>query len=178
MMVLLLLIVATLLGLASLRGALLEERMSAGMFDRSLAFQSAETALRVAEQKVREAALSGRSIGVDCAASGVICPGTPPSIDTVGAAGCTHNAPGCWTSVAERSSNSDAAAGAPQYYIEYMGDFAVNAEEAGAGRSASGHQYGAPPATYGKSIYRITARSHDPRGNRAVVALQATIELR
>lgn len=178
MIVLLLLIIVTLLGLASLRGALLEERMSAGMFDRSLAFQSAETALRVAEQKVRDAAVSGRSIGVNCSAAGVICPGTPPGIDAATATGCTPGAPGCWSSVTDRSSYSDAAAGAPQYYIEYMGDFPVHGEDDGAGISASAYQYGAPPATHGRSIYRISARSHDPRGNRAVVALQTTVELR
>ncbi|MFC3816358.1 PilX N-terminal domain-containing pilus assembly protein [Lysobacter sp. GCM10012299] len=178
MMVLLLLIVVTLLGLASLRGALLEERMSAGMFDRSLAFQSAETALRVAEQKVRETALTGRSIGVNCATLHAICTSTPAGMDAATVAGCTAGAPGCWTSVAEKSSYSDAAAGAPQYYIEYMGEFSGNAEDDGAGRGASAYQYGAPPVTHGKSIYRISARSHDPRGDRAVVALQATIEVR
>jgi len=177
MMVLLLLIVATLLGLASLRAALLEERMSAGMFDRSVAFQSAETALRVAEQKVREAAMSGRSIGVNCAAAGVICPGTPAGIDTASDAGCTPDAAGCWMTVVDKSSYSGAAAGAPQYYIEYMGQFSLDVEDDGVGRSASGNQYGAPPATHGRSIYRISARSHDPRGHRAVVALQATVEL-
>lgn len=48
--VLLLLLVMTLLGLAVLRGTLLEERMSANMYDRSLAFQVAEGALRDAER--------------------------------------------------------------------------------------------------------------------------------
>ena len=47
--VLILLLLMTLLGLASLRGTLLEERMGANLLDRSLAFQSAEAALRDAE---------------------------------------------------------------------------------------------------------------------------------
>lgn len=47
--VLILLLVMTLLGLASMRGTLLEERMSGNLFDRSLAFQAAEAALREAE---------------------------------------------------------------------------------------------------------------------------------
>ncbi|MDQ8051258.1 PilX N-terminal domain-containing pilus assembly protein [Luteibacter sp.] len=177
-MVLLLLIVVTLLGLASLRGALLEERMSAGMFDRSLAFQAAETALRVAEQVVREAVVSGRSIGVNCATAGVLCPGTPAGVETGGAAGCSQGAPGCWTSVVGKSSYSDAAAGAPQYYIEYMGEFSSTSQDEGAGRSASSYQYGASPASHGKSVYRISARSNDSGGSRAAVALQATLELR
>lgn len=47
--VLILLLVMTILGLAALRGTLLEERMSANMLDRSLGFQAAESALREGE---------------------------------------------------------------------------------------------------------------------------------
>lgn len=47
--VLILLLVMTLLGLASMRGTLLEERMSGNMVDRGLAFQAAEAALREGE---------------------------------------------------------------------------------------------------------------------------------
>jgi len=47
--VLLLLLIITLLGLASLRGVLMEERMTASQADRGLSFQAAEQALRVAE---------------------------------------------------------------------------------------------------------------------------------
>ncbi|QNP40956.1 pilus assembly PilX family protein [Lysobacter solisilvae (ex Woo and Kim 2020)] len=47
--VLLLLLVAAMIGLASLRGTLMEENMSASVRDRSLAFQAAEAALREGE---------------------------------------------------------------------------------------------------------------------------------
>ena len=47
--VLILLLVVTLLALASLRNALLAERMSASVLDRSLAFQAVEAALREGE---------------------------------------------------------------------------------------------------------------------------------
>lgn len=47
--VLILLLVMTLLGLAVLGNILLEERMSANMYDRSLGFQAAESALREGE---------------------------------------------------------------------------------------------------------------------------------
>ncbi len=50
--VLILLLLMTLLGLASLRGTLLEERMGANALDRSLGFQAAEAALRQAETVV------------------------------------------------------------------------------------------------------------------------------
>lgn len=47
--VLILLLVVALIGLASLRGTLMEERMSGGARDRGLAFQAAEAALREGE---------------------------------------------------------------------------------------------------------------------------------
>ena len=49
MMVLILLLVVTLIGLASLRGTLMEEHMSSSVRDRGLAFQAAEAALREGE---------------------------------------------------------------------------------------------------------------------------------
>lgn len=47
--VLILLLVVTLIALSSLRGTLMEERMSANTLDRSLSFQAAEAALREGE---------------------------------------------------------------------------------------------------------------------------------
>lgn len=47
--VMILLLVVAVIGLASLRGTLLEERMSANVRDRGLAFQAAEAALREGE---------------------------------------------------------------------------------------------------------------------------------
>lgn len=52
LIVLILLLVMTLLGLASLRGSLMEERMSASLYDRGLGFQAAEAALREGETLV------------------------------------------------------------------------------------------------------------------------------
>ena len=49
MVVLILLVLMTLLALVSLRGTLMQERMSSSQYDRSLAFQSAEAALREGE---------------------------------------------------------------------------------------------------------------------------------
>lgn len=51
--VLMLLLVMTLLALASVRGALMEERMTANQLDRSLAFQAAEAALREGEDDAK-----------------------------------------------------------------------------------------------------------------------------
>ena len=51
--VMILLVVMTLLALASLGGALLEERMGTAQLDRNLSLQAAEAALREAEEVVR-----------------------------------------------------------------------------------------------------------------------------
>lgn len=52
---LVLLLVVTLLSLGSMRGVVLQTRMSAGTHDRNLAFQAAEVALREAEQRAAAA---------------------------------------------------------------------------------------------------------------------------
>lgn len=49
LVVLILLVIVALIGLASLRGTLMEEHMSAGVRDRGLSFQAAEAALREGE---------------------------------------------------------------------------------------------------------------------------------
>ncbi len=56
--VLVLLLIVTLLGLASLRGTLMEERMSANLLDRSIGFQTAEAALREGEALASDKPLS------------------------------------------------------------------------------------------------------------------------
>jgi type IV pilus assembly protein PilX len=52
--VLILLMVVTLIALASLRGTLMEERMSSNVLDRSLSFQAAEAALREGESAAED----------------------------------------------------------------------------------------------------------------------------
>src|SRR3546814_17172616 len=68
--VLILLLVVTLLGLAALRTTILQERMSANLFDRSLSFQAAETALREGQVAIQNGMLSTRSeesrVGKEC----------------------------------------------------------------------------------------------------------------
>lgn len=56
--VLLLLIIVTLLGLASMRGALMQEKMAASTSARAMAFQAAEAGLRQAELIVRDGAIT------------------------------------------------------------------------------------------------------------------------
>lgn len=89
--VLLLLLVMTLLGLAVLRSTLLEERMSANMYDRSLAFQVAEGALRDAEKVIQTAAAAGQIAGYTCP-TGTVCNALPANTYTGNASGCSGGA--------------------------------------------------------------------------------------
>jgi type IV pilus assembly protein PilX len=171
--VLILLLIMTLLGLAVLRTTLLDERMSANLYDRSLSFQSAETALRDAEAAIQAAELTGSILGFDCSAAGVICPSIPVNALT-GTAGCSGGQ-NCWTNATTNVQTLAAGAGAPQYYIEYMGEY-TNEDELAQGSSANNAQYGGTGGVPLQHFYRITGRSHDPSANdRAVVVLQSNV---
>lgn len=108
--VLILLLVMTLLGLAVLGNTLLEERMSANMFDRSLGFQAAESALREGEALVA----AGPTVpGTGCTAG--VC-ATPVATD-----------PDRWTDAtftgwAAATSNLGALPAPASYFVEFMGD--------------------------------------------------------
>ena len=175
--VLLLLLVMTLLGLASLRGTLLEERMSAATYDRGIAFQQAETALREAEAKIAEAGTKNQSVGFDCAAVGVICSAVPANAYSGNVAGCGANAQNCWINATGSALKS--ASGRPQYYIEYMAQAnTADGDQLGFETSANALQYGGAGGVPLSRFYRLTARSSDPSttSNRAIVVLQSTME--
>ncbi|MGY1410328.1 MULTISPECIES: pilus assembly PilX family protein [unclassified Luteimonas] len=197
--VLILLLVMTILGLAVMRGTLLEERMSANMYDRSLAFQQAESALREAEAAVRASVLAdgkGWVVGVRCG-DDAAHPGTitaslcsvPANVYTAGTT-CTAAATkgtDCWFNANDRLGTANAAlgitdtsAGAPQYYIQYMG-LRDSADDLGLGASAGSIQYGGGGGgVIQEAMYRVFARSHAPAGNadRSVVVLQGNVVAR
>ena len=189
--VLILLLVMTLLALAVLRGTLLEERMSANMYDRSLAFQQAESALREAEDKVRATVLAngqGWVIGVKCgedpARAGTIddskC--AIPTTAYSGGSACSGGAltSDCWFNAVDQLGTTNNSAGTPQYYVQYMG-LRDSHDELGLGSSAGSTQYGGGGGgVVQEAMYRIFARSHTPTAGseRAVVVLQANVVAR
>lgn len=152
--VLILLLVMTLLGLAVLRGTLLEERMSANLLDRSLNFQSAEAALREGE------ALAAAQVTPPVAGSGCVagvCE-TPVATDAdrwsdAGFAGWVNS-----------TATVSALASAPEFFIEYMGNteswLECNVDPKYAGQ-----------AICVRPVYRVTARSE--ADGRASVILQS-----
>ncbi|MDQ8024373.1 MAG: PilX N-terminal domain-containing pilus assembly protein [Moraxellaceae bacterium] len=120
LVVLILLLIMTLLGLASLRGTLLEERMSGNLFDRSLAFQAAETALRQGEAIAANPATVIPS-GSTCA-SGVCGPPTAGLDRSLGTTG--------WANAAALTGNTLAVPNASdlQYLVEYLGEYNTTAK--------------------------------------------------
>jgi type IV pilus assembly protein PilX len=163
---LVLLVVATLIGLAGMRGTSLQERMSANMYDRSLAFQRAEAALRDAERAITanwQIALLG---GQDCSpTSGNLCR-TVPADNAV------------WTSVGGIYDVNDGnTPGTPQYFIQFMGT--GNAENSlGLDANADYGNYGNSYPPDNVAYYRVTARSSAPAdtGDRSFVVLQSTVK--
>lgn len=168
---LLLLVVVTLVGLAAVRGTIMQQRMAANLLDRQIAFQGAEAAMRAATARI---AGHPGDIARNCQNGGVFCQGNPfddPNLDA--------------SKIITVSSGTDAgqfdagglAASQPQYVIENMGNWYNPSTSTGFGQSANSHNYGAQGSSTTAVYYRVTARSGDPAvvGDRAVVVLQVMV---
>ena len=152
---LILLVVMTLVGLASIRSTQLQESMSGNMVDRSLAFQRAESALRAAEQALILTSNITTLGGVDCSVTtGVLCKMVPDSTFT--------STDTNWTAVAATYNvNNDKTPGTPQYLMRSW--------ERARAKNALGLERTRTIANYGNNYppdnvayYRVTARSSNP----------------
>lgn len=150
LVVLMLLLIMTLLGLASLRVSMLEERMTAGLLDRSLGFQGAEAALREAETFL----LTRPTFPTSGCAAGLCAPPIATNVDRWLDPGFTG-----WKNTTVQLGTT---AINPQYIIEYMGD-APNSP-------GCDQQIPVPPSCVSPR-YRITARS--AAAGRAQITLQS-----
>lgn len=153
--VLMLLLVMTLLGLASLRGTLLEERMSASVFDRGLMFQAAEAALRQAEA----IAATSKASDYTAACTGGLC-GIPNPTNAAQYVDRWLMAAPPYVNATEVDSGGLKVT--PEYFIEYMGE---GTNWPGCDREIPQHPSCLTPR------YRITARSGV--AERAQVTLQS-----
>ncbi|MBJ7574796.1 pilus assembly protein [Luteimonas sp. MC1828] len=148
--VLVLLVATSVLGIAVLRSSAMQERMSANLRDRSLAFQAAESALRYAQDVV----LSGGAWDTQIP--------TPDDCTAVGI--CPTSSGAAWRPVPAGSYDAARLAAPPEYWIEYLGT--------GPGRKGSCDLI--PPTLDCQSpMYRVTARSRAE--GRADVVVQANI---
>ena len=164
---LILLVVATLIGLAASRGTVLQERMSSNSFDRSLAFQRSESALRAAEAAITADWRIANLNGPDCSIAA--CPIVPLTAFT--AAGVN------WNNVAATYDVNDARTpGVPQYHIAFMGTGRAD-NNMGTRENAESTNYGAGAAPDNVAFYRVTARSSNPTllDGRSIVVLQTTV---
>ncbi len=173
---LILLIIITLVGLAAIRGTVMQQMMAANLYDRQVAFQNAEAALRVATARI---ATNPADIARNCQAGGVYCqanPFTDPNFDLSKVVTVTS---GTGAGLFQASS---IATGQPQYVIENMGNWQDPNTSTGYNQSANAHNYGAQGLSTTVVYYRITARSGDPTansgafGDRAIVTLQAMVK--
>lgn len=169
---LILLVVITLVGFAAVRGTIMQQKMASNLYDRQIAFQSAEAAMRAATLRI---AGNPGDIARNCQAGGVVCQANPfsdPNLDAskIVAVG-KGTADGQFTA-------SVISTGQPQYVIENMGNWYDPNTSTGYNQSANAHNYGAQGVSTTVVYYRVTARSGDPAtvGNRAVVTLQAMIK--
>jgi type IV pilus assembly protein PilX len=168
---LILLVLATLIGLASVRSTNLQERMSANMYDRSLAFQRAESALRAAEVAITANWQIATLRGVDCSpTSGNVCSVMPSDTFT----GTNAN----WIAVSTAHDvNAEKTPGTPEYFIQFMGTGSAETR-LGLRANADYGNYGNPYPPDNVAFYRITARSSAPAdaGDRSIVVLQTTVK--
>jgi len=166
--VLLLLLVVTLLGLAAMRGTVIQERMSGNAVARSIAFQTAEAALREAESL----AASRPAMPASGCANGLCAM-------PVDGAASAWEADNFWTSGSGfRTANVNSDDVAVRYVVEDMGtgsgvttpgaDDADNPFD-----MTGGPQTPATPDT--AQFYRVTAFSRTPNG--AQVVLQSTYQV-
>lgn len=166
---LVLLLVVTMIGLASMRGTSLQERMSANMYDRSLAFQRAEGALRAAERAITGSWQIGVLGGEDCSGA----------TDCLNAGASAFNDGGAnWTNIPEEFEvNANLTPGTPQYHIQFMGT-GVAPNSMGLSENADFGNYGNTYPPDNVAYYRVTVRSSDPADStdRAIVVLQSTVK--
>ena len=163
--VLILLVIMTLLGLAAMRGTLMEERMSANQIDRSLSFQAAEAALREGEAVAagKPPLPGGGAVGSGCL-NGLCAKPDSTAVTPVWADGSA-----VWTtapSAVVSLGSATVTTARPKYIIELLAD---NIPPKGS-CTTSGDLSPDAECTGTERRYRITARSD--AANRAQVMLQ------
>ncbi len=169
LVVLLLLVVTSLLGIAVLRSSAMQERMSANMRDRSVAFQATEEAIRYAQSRLAavqpdagDATLAWEDMANVTRINNMIT--TQNHCATNGI--CATDVAASWIAVPANEYDSATLPVAPEYWIEFLG---LAPGRLGAGddtRSEEGPDNQSP-------MFRITARSRAP--GRAEVTMQTNV---
>ena len=150
-----LLVVITLLALGAMRGTTLQSRMAANLYDRGLAFQNAEAALKAAEEVIRTASSVSAT---SCTDKDDVCPQYPANTWSADSTG--------WTAVDTgfRANTGSGYSGVAQYHIDDMGLREIEVTDG---------DFTGPVSV---RVYRVTVRTHGDTG-RAEVVLQSAVEV-
>lgn len=159
LVVLILLLLMTILGLAVLRGTTMEERMTANLYDRSLSFQAAESALRQGEALARTTTVAAVP---SSGCSGGVC--SLP--DTTAADRWLDTSFSGWRDANNDLADSNTPMPDARFIVEYMG---MTPTWAGCDRQIPREKLCLTPR------FRITAISAED--GRAVVMLQTTYNI-
>jgi len=162
-MAIIMLIVATLAGIAGIRNTSLQEKLAGNLYDRAIALQAAEAALNAAEILIittdRTALLNDATI-IDCTQANEDCPPIPVNAFNDDATG--------WRTInnATTTNASLKAETNPQYFIQYLG-LKNSSAVTDTSQSANPLQYGATGGGSGSgspqnATYRVIARSSQP----------------
>ncbi|KRA51807.1 PilX N-terminal domain-containing pilus assembly protein [Pseudoxanthomonas sp. Root630] len=161
LVVLLLLLIVTILGIASMRGAIMQERMASNTASRSMAFQVAEAGLRQAEIIVRDGTVTFPASGCSAGRCAMVAPPAEPAWSGTS---FWSTAGGYQTGTA--LSVSESATVAPRFVIENFGQ--VTTASSGASGSID---LGKPPPSAGttQTVYRITSYATTPTGGEVIL---------
>ena len=160
--VLLLLLIVTILGVASMRGAIMQERMASNTAARGMAFQVAEAGLRQAEIIVRDGTVTFPASGCSAGRCAMMAPPAAPA----------WQAASFWTTAGGFQTGSAVSVGSvsvsPRFVIENFGEVTTAASGA-----ATSIDVGKAPPTAGatQNVFRITSYASTPNG--AEVILQS-----
>lgn len=168
--VLLLLVIITLLGLASMRGALMQERMAASTAARAIAFQAAESGLRQAEVIARDSTTATSFPASGCSNGYCANPVTTGTTTLVGDSSFWAGNNGYRTGTAI---GSGVSAIAPKFVIEDNGSAAATSSTPGNASGPIGCNRGGncdnASSTTRQSVYRITAYAQVPNGGEVIL---------
>ena len=156
--VLVLLIAVSLLGVAVMRSAAMQERMSANLRDRSVAFESAESTLRHVQTVVM--------------ASGAWAQTPPTNDDCTDDGVCPRGANPAWQDAPDTAYDAGRLPEAPEYWVEYLGQDVANKVDDDA-QCKSEEEKNNPNLDCRTLSYRVTVRSR--AAGRADVLIQANI---
>jgi type IV pilus assembly protein PilX len=170
---LMLLLIGLVIGAVVARGAFVQTKVASNFYDRQIAFQNAQAALRLGEGKANS---GGGGLGPkgttfrDCQPSAPAC-APNPFTDKDNPA--TQGMFTVDSSEFDSSKNPGGQSGnQPQYVVEYLGNF--SAPSSGFSNKSIGSGYGMHGSRPRADFYRITARSSAPGDDRASVTLQST----